>query len=238
MTGASTTWWAPLWRGLVDDPEAKHYRRLKNSVWLLLYLIVHADRQTGVLSRKYETIARDTGISPWTIRSWLRRLRAQGYVVLGTSGRASVIRIRRWRPVGRPHAAQKGMAVPVRRASPHKPGGGDVPNDEQRRGRITRLGGPNESPSTRTLLRESSGDRRKAVAREELLALELAEGLDDRPNLARYLRYARRFPEGLLRRLLGEVSSVPAARVKRSRAAIFASLLKRHAHGGRENSRS
>ena len=40
----------------------------------------------------------------------------------------------------------------------------------------------------------------KPRTREELLALDLAEGLNDRKSLPTYLTYARRYPEGFLRR--------------------------------------
>jgi hypothetical protein len=69
------TWWAPLWRGLVVDPDGKHIRVLRRSVWLLLYLILHAERITGVSRAKRSTIARSLGVSfdareKWTTYAW------------------------------------------------------------------------------------------------------------------------------------------------------------------------
>jgi hypothetical protein len=90
-------WWAPVWRGLVDDPGAKHYRALGMRVWLLLYFFVHVDRITGVVVRKQETMARDTGWSIRTIRGWVHELEERGYITVSRTGRAAVIRVCRWR---------------------------------------------------------------------------------------------------------------------------------------------
>ena len=40
-------YWGPVLRGLVADPQAKHYYRMKNAVWLYLYLIVAVNQKTG-----------------------------------------------------------------------------------------------------------------------------------------------------------------------------------------------
>lgn len=99
------SWWAAVWRGLVADPEAKHYCSIRSALWLYLYLIVHANRKTGELNRRYETIAQETGISKRTIRYWLSVLQRAGYVKLDRSGSAPVIniRIQRWKPIIKPN---------------------------------------------------------------------------------------------------------------------------------------
>jgi hypothetical protein len=33
-------WWTPVWIGLSAHPDAKHYRRMKNAVWLYVHLPV------------------------------------------------------------------------------------------------------------------------------------------------------------------------------------------------------
>jgi DNA-binding transcriptional ArsR family regulator len=95
------SWWGPIWRGLVADATAKHYRAMRASVWLFLYLVIHADRKTGKLSRRYETIAQDTGLNKRTVRSWLLRLRRQGYVKVERAGGsvAIYIQIEKWKPL-------------------------------------------------------------------------------------------------------------------------------------------
>ena len=90
-------WWAPVWRGLVVDQDAKHYRRMKSAVWLFLHFILHAERRTGKLSRKTETIAREMGVSPKTIQRWLKTLKDQGYIQTKSNGRCLEIGIKLWK---------------------------------------------------------------------------------------------------------------------------------------------
>ena len=91
------TWWAPVWRGLVVDPEGKHHRRIKNAVWLFLYLILHADRRTGKLKRKLKTTASEMGIPQKTIQRWLKTLKDQGYIETKNTGRCLEIVINLWK---------------------------------------------------------------------------------------------------------------------------------------------
>lgn len=94
------TWWAPLWRGLVVDPEAKHYRRMKNAVWLFLHLVLHAERRSGRLKRKCKTIANETGVSEKTIQRWLKTLKDGGYIETKNTGRCLEIGINLWKNTG------------------------------------------------------------------------------------------------------------------------------------------
>jgi biotin operon repressor len=64
--------------------------------------------------------------------------------------------------------------------------------------------------------------------REELLALDLADALNDRKALALYLSYARRFPESLLRKALGEAKEIPTEQIRKSRAALFNHLVRKY----------
>jgi len=95
------TWWGGIWRGLVVDSQAKHYRAMRSALWLLIYFVIHADRKTGILCRKYETIAHDMGVSIRTIRYWLITLRRQGYIKTKASSGSSAlyIHIQKWKPL-------------------------------------------------------------------------------------------------------------------------------------------
>jgi hypothetical protein len=104
---AVKTWWGAVWRGLVVDGEAKHYRAMRGALWLFVYLVVHADRREGVLYRKYKTIARDMGVSPHTVRGWMGVLRGRGYITATKTGRGLLIHIRKWRPLSRPERAAR-----------------------------------------------------------------------------------------------------------------------------------
>ena len=93
------SWWGAVWRGLVVDPDAKHYWRMRGASFLFLYLIIHADRRTGELRRKHSTIAADMGLAERTIRRWLARLRKHNYLVITRTGRSHVIHIQKWKTV-------------------------------------------------------------------------------------------------------------------------------------------
>src|SRR2546426_496089 len=110
------TWWAPVWRGLVVDPEGKHCRRMKNAVWLYLYLILHADRKSGKLKRKLKTTAADMGMSQKTIQRWLKILRENNYIKTKNTGRCLEIGIKLWKNTeGNPRLpTQVGQTWPAR----------------------------------------------------------------------------------------------------------------------------
>jgi len=93
----STSWWAPVWRGLVVEQSGKHYRAMHTAVWLYLYLLIHADRKTGKLYRLIGTIANDMGVKPPTVRRWLATLARHGYITRNRTGRALDITIERWK---------------------------------------------------------------------------------------------------------------------------------------------
>lgn len=95
----STSWWAPIWRGLVVEGTAKHYRAMRSSIWLYFYLIVHANRATGTLFRRIDTIAHDMGVNPATIRRWMFQLASRGYISRTRTGRAVRITIERWKSI-------------------------------------------------------------------------------------------------------------------------------------------
>lgn len=77
--------------------------------------------------------------------------------------------------------------------------------------------------------KETPSDPFEPETREELLALDLAQGLGDRQNLLVYLSYARRHSESFLRQLLGQVREVREENLKKGRAAYFHYLLKKRA---------
>jgi hypothetical protein len=94
-------WWVHLWAGLVRDPTGKHFRAMKQAVWLYLYLLAGANWRTGLLFRRIATIAADMGLNPRTIERWLRTLRKRGYIRTISNGRTLNISITKWRPVSR-----------------------------------------------------------------------------------------------------------------------------------------
>jgi len=66
-------------------------------------------------------------------------------------------------------------------------------------------------------------------SREELLANDLSEALDDQSHYALYLSYAKEYPEPFLRRVLVETRMTPDKKIRKSRAALFKYLLYHYA---------
>jgi hypothetical protein len=88
-----------VWTGLVIDSEAKHYRRMRNALWLFLYLLLNANRQGGFLIRKLKTISSDMGVGRGTTLRWLDILRKHGYIATANTGRALFIQVKKWKPL-------------------------------------------------------------------------------------------------------------------------------------------
>lgn len=93
----SKNWWGAIWRGLVADEQGKHYLAMDGALWLFIYLIIHADRKTGRVLRRYETISRDMGRPVATIRRWVSTLRQHGYLSITYTPHSLVIHIQKWK---------------------------------------------------------------------------------------------------------------------------------------------
>jgi len=89
----------PLFQGLVADPDAKHYHRMKNSVWLYLYLIALSNLRSGKLIARLQDIAVDMGLPEDTLRSWLGHLKKWHYVDVAKQGDSLLFKIIKWQNI-------------------------------------------------------------------------------------------------------------------------------------------
>jgi hypothetical protein len=69
----------------------------------------------------------------------------------------------------------------------------------------------------------------------ELLAFDVANALNDLPNLAFYLAYVKKYPETLVRQTLAVVKNIPDAKIRKSRGALFNYLMQKHGGAKAEN---
>ncbi len=90
-------WWTPIWKGLSSDSGGKHRKAMGASLWTYLYLLTFTNRKTGIVSRKQETIAKETGLPLRTIQRHLKRLASQNYITLLKYEKYSQIRIEKWK---------------------------------------------------------------------------------------------------------------------------------------------
>ena len=230
---ATKTWWAPIWRDLVVDAQGKHYRQMKNGVWLMLYLILHADRRTGSLRRKIKTIANDMAISEKTLRKWLKILRAHGYVGTRSTGRCTEIVINKWKTIGdgtgnsQQSALRGGFRVFQRG---HSELGENLENSFTPQDKSTLTIAPNDMTMNQELNNDTIDHQNppqspRSNKTKIQLAVELSQALRDPAGLAFYVAATKRHSEETLRGFLAEVMSIPETRIKTSRGALFNHLV-------------
>lgn len=233
-------WWAPVWKGLVMDEDAAHFQKMGSSLWLFLYFLLNANRNTGILVRKVRTISVDTGIQRRKIFKWLNILREGEYITTENSGRCLMITIQRWKPLGEvPGPAHQKCRIPHLRSAKNRTS--ETPPQAQKPAWIKDYQEPGSAPKKNTIkenILKSDIDNKMIdfknmkpsafKTREELLAYDLARALDDLPGFPLYLSCARKYPESLLRRVLGEVLEIPPAKIKKNRGALFNFLIQKH----------
>jgi hypothetical protein len=239
-------WWAPVWKGLVMDTEAKHCQRMKNAVWLYLYFLLNANRKTGILMRKIDTVTRDMGVTRDTVQRWLKVLRGAGYVQTVNTGRSLIIQVTRWKALAGTGKTQlqapglfnfSGGKYPTSRRTPFQ---AILPRKEAfaMTANETKMK-KNKINDRRNGFGHRSAEREfahvGASLQQELLAQELAKELNDAAGINLYRSYCTKYPEWLLRKMLAEVEVLPPERITKSRGALFTYLVQAYANGANEN---
>lgn len=213
-------WWAPIWTGLVIDSESSHYRKMKSAIWLYLYLILSADRKSGLLKRKIKTICQDMGVNRDTVLRWLKILKEGDYLVTVNTGRYLTIHIKKWKSVS-------GVGkMPLQKVEISDFRGWKNPTShEGLKGQKTFYTSQNfppaRAPNDITIKRDINNDKRA-------LAIYLAESLDDLENLPLYIALSKKYSEQHLREALADAQAVPVNKIKKNRGALFNHLIKRH----------
>jgi hypothetical protein len=242
-------WWAPVWKGLVMDADAKHYLKMKNAVWLYLYLLVNANRATGVLMRKTRTITADMGVSRDMILRWLSLLRKEGYIATQNTGRSLTIQINNWKPLAKHANIQPQVSdesnfrcrkYPTPCRTPTQPtplySGPKLPVSATANDTKINIFINNDMQQIIAHSPDNSGFKGiGSFARQELLAWDLARSLDDPAGIKLYRAYSQRYPERLLRRALAGAAEVPAHKINKSRGALFTYLVQHYAKGTTQN---
>jgi biotin operon repressor len=67
--------------------------------------------------------------------------------------------------------------------------------------------------------------------REELLAVDIAQGLGDSNHISTYLPYAMSYPEAVLREILSKIKDIPSYKIKKSRIALFKYFINKYDQG-------
>lgn len=233
-----------MWNGLIMDQDAAHFKKMGNALWLYFYLVINANRSTGMLVRKVKTISADTGIGRRKIFDWLGILRSGGYILTKNSGRCLAITINKWKPLGKvPPSAHQQCRIPNFRSAEN------LTSEMLSQARIiSPIKGNSEAETTpkKNTIKENNLNRRIDIknlnpiafkSREELLAYDLASTLDDLSAFPLYLSLARKNSESVLRETLGKVREIPENEIKTSRGALFNFLIQRNAIRSKFNPR-
>ncbi len=101
----------------------------------------------------------------------------------------------------------------------------DIPND--------RNDNRNDSKNINNIVRIDSIDNDNklnyfSLTKEEILAGDLADGLDDKLNFAFYLSVSRKYPEEFLRKIYSHVKEIPSNKIKKSKGALFNYLVQKY----------
>ena len=67
------------------------------------------------------------------------------------------------------------------------------------------------------------------IAKQNKLALELADALDDMESLQSYRAFTQQYTEEYLRKILTKVLSIPEEKIRKTRGALFTYLVKQNA---------
>jgi hypothetical protein len=212
---------------------------MKNAIWLFLYFVINADRKTGFLFRKIRTISSDMGISKDSVSRWLRILKQEGYIDVDNTGRSLNIYVENWRslPKGAKIQQQK-QEISSSRCWKNPVSG--RPSDGQNAANLSQeikdASSPNDITIKRDILKSDidgneyieSIEELKPRNKRETQALEIAKSLNDLQALPLYLSYCKKYPDHLLRKVLGEVLEIPQSKIKKTRGALFNYLIQKY----------
>jgi len=87
----------PVLQEIVADMQGKHYRRLKNALWIYLYLVIYANPKNGKLTSTVTKIAISTGHQEETINSWLGNLKKWHYISIEKHGEELQFKVSQWK---------------------------------------------------------------------------------------------------------------------------------------------
>ena len=189
----------------------------------------------------------DLGVNKDLVMRWMAVLRIGGYIAARSTGRCLYIRVNKWKTLGeygKTHTQNRGIPHlrVCRNPTSQKPG------DSQNEAIISQEIRASPSPidiaikrnifindnDTNFSMTNINGFKHKN--KNELLANEIAEALNDLAGLPLYRSFANKYPTELLRGILEEVIAIPAHKIKKSKGALFNYLVQKYASKADNNS--
>ena len=238
MSDFHKNWWRPLWSGLVMDSNGKHSKKMRNSVWLFLYLLLWANPNTGTCFKNYAQISKEMGRKKETTRKWMSILKKEGYIWTKRKNKGLVIGIKKWKNFDK-CSSQNVFLKESAQDRPDRVFKSDQSKQAENPEKPFYLSQKIKKEGFANIYNVINKDNNvvnKFISfknftpktKEDLLALDLAKGLNDLKNLNFYLSIAKKYSEEILRRIYGQVKEIPMSKIKKSRGALFTYLLKNH----------
>jgi DNA-binding MarR family transcriptional regulator len=210
--------WYWIQRALIQDYAAQ-IKAIGLAVYNLLAAMAGNDQQCFP-SQKY--MAECLACSRATVNKTIKRLERAGLVKIGKRDRY--------------HCRYTLLKVRCKAQETQMSTGGnpDVSRIDTNDNDITRINNDIDKLKIKTsIYRSFKKIKCKQQTREDLLARDLAEALNDLPGFPLYLTLARKYPESFLREKLSEAKSIPAKKIKKSRGAFFNYLIQKNAQNFR-----
>lgn len=189
----------PLFQGLIADPQAKHYHRMKSSVWLYLYLIAFSNLRSGKLIARLSDIAADMGLPEETLGSWLGHLKKRHYVDVEKQGNALLFKIMKWQNISSEFETKASVET--------------IKTQSAKKSKIS-------EPVAHELPLPNNSSQ---------LANYIANLLNEPTYQAAFESICRLYPQNIIQKALMETKEIPSEKIKKSRGALFLYLVKKYA---------
>jgi hypothetical protein len=89
--------WGLVLRNFISDPNAKHYMRMRDSLWLYLYFLTSVGKRTGRIVTTLERIAKDMGVTVEMIQIWLGVLKKYQYIQVIHNYGQTIFQVSAWK---------------------------------------------------------------------------------------------------------------------------------------------
>jgi DNA-binding Lrp family transcriptional regulator len=205
----------PGWYWIDREIITVYGRRLRSSgIAVYNALASYANQKTQTCFPSQQSIAELLGLSRMTVNRKIKQLKELGLLdIMKLKSHCSYFLLR------------PDVPDPLRPCD-KRDTGGVSPEDTNNNNR-TRINN-NNIDNKNILAKDDFLKGFEPKTREELLALDMAEAVNDLKSLPLYLNYAKTLPEPVIRETLSWIKRIPDKNIKKSRASLFNFILKQH----------
>lgn len=205
----------PGWYWIDREIITVYGKRLRSSgIAVYNALTSYANQKTQTCFPSQQSIAELLGLSRMTVNRKIKQLKELGLLdIMKLKSHCSYFLLRPDAPDPLPGCDKRDT-------------GGVSPEDTNNNNR-TKINN-NNIDNKNILAKDDFIKRFEPKTREELLALDMAEAVNDLRSLPLYLNYAKTLPEPVIRETLSWIKRIPDKNIRKSRASLFNFILKQH----------